>query len=872
MGSTPAQTLSGGKMRSREIGSAISWLLLSLVVFLAAGCGTDTSNGEADELSSLVTSLELSSGHRDFCDQTDFLCSVGQGDCERNQCEVGLVCATDNGPRFGFSATTDVCVPLSCTNGVQDAGEQGVDCGGECGNCARPETIVLGTSHYCSEMFPCSVGEADCDSDKHCGEGLTCGDNNGPRFGYRPTVDVCVPTACANGTLDAGEEGIDCGGECGTCERPQTLVSGTKDYCSKLFPCDVGEGDCDGDSQCRGDLICGENNGPSFGLPKGYDVCELPPQSRVSEGKLGAEVMYDFLDKGVLSIADQMLDDCWELPRYDSVCLGGAPRWQENPYDEKYWRYIFYALRPLRHLLWAYRSTNDVRYRDKLIEILWSFVQESANTPFSFRWDRHTTAFRAMSLVNILQKLRSSNDMDDELDAAMVALIHEEGVFLANPRNFEGTNNHGVTEAAALLLIAHNFPQFAESAQWRQLGIDRLDALVVTIIDEDGVEIEQSPFYHFYVLMLFFQIQDWALDQSIALSPIFTERVEQMVWYATVIAAPDGLVPMLGSSVKQSIRTYQRSVFNRLQSRDDEFLYVRSAGKNGTSPQNNVVLFPTTGQAILRSGFGPADVYEDQTHLLFYLGNYRTNHSQLDALNLHVYGAGRTILTDSGLFTYEKGIEHDYYWSTRAHNTVVVDGLNQRKGTATVGLTVEEQGWGYQSGAHTLYDGVSHARGVTLIGQDIVVVVDQMRSNASHEYTQTWHLFPGAQVEGTAGEVHVQDEQGQDVLSIHQSVRDDMNVTFPFGETSPRQGWYSERYEIEQPAQVVEYRREASSTTFATVFTLGSLAGQSTQVVLSETDSLLEVRFVLEGIEYTVGIQGLAGAGEEVVVSSQPVF
>lgn len=41
-----------------------------------------------------------------------------------------------------------------------------------------------------------------------------------------------------------------------------------------LCPCSYGEGDCDGDDECQSYLSCGANNGPSFGFPEGWDVCE----------------------------------------------------------------------------------------------------------------------------------------------------------------------------------------------------------------------------------------------------------------------------------------------------------------------------------------------------------------------------------------------------------------------------------------------------------------------------------------------------------------------------------------------------------------------------------------------------------------------
>ena len=55
-----------------------------------------------------------------------------------------------------------------------------------------------------------------------------------------------------------------------------TLPVGHVDYCSTpgCGPCGVGEGDCDGDSQCKDGLVCAQDVGSIYGLPWNYDVCE----------------------------------------------------------------------------------------------------------------------------------------------------------------------------------------------------------------------------------------------------------------------------------------------------------------------------------------------------------------------------------------------------------------------------------------------------------------------------------------------------------------------------------------------------------------------------------------------------------------------
>ena len=54
--------------------------------------------------------------------------------------------------------------------------------------------------------------------------------------------------------------------------------NGHVDYCRDFGPCEVGQGDCDGDSQCQSGLRCSQDIGANYGFPPNYDVCEANPE------------------------------------------------------------------------------------------------------------------------------------------------------------------------------------------------------------------------------------------------------------------------------------------------------------------------------------------------------------------------------------------------------------------------------------------------------------------------------------------------------------------------------------------------------------------------------------------------------------------
>lgn len=137
----------------------------------------------------------------------------------------------------------------------------------------RPGAKV-GDSDFCDDAAnPCGLGEGDCDTSAQCQPGLVCVSGNLAKRGAL-TGDACAPPHCGNGTRDADETSIDCGGSCGPdCEVRCDARNGTASKCSTDCPCSVGEGDCDGASECQPGLLCGTANGPAFGLPGGTDAC-----------------------------------------------------------------------------------------------------------------------------------------------------------------------------------------------------------------------------------------------------------------------------------------------------------------------------------------------------------------------------------------------------------------------------------------------------------------------------------------------------------------------------------------------------------------------------------------------------------------------
>ncbi|TRX61373.1 T9SS type A sorting domain-containing protein [Fulvivirga sp. M361] len=123
--------------------------------------------------------------------------------------------------------------PPTCTDGIQNGNETGIDCGGACtpcdtgtpgdcqGSCPDSHPLSLCGQCYASVAQAQSAGCSEvCDNSNPtptCNDGIQNGDETGIDCGGSCTAcDSSSPT-CSDGIQNGNETGIDCGGPCAPC-------------------------------------------------------------------------------------------------------------------------------------------------------------------------------------------------------------------------------------------------------------------------------------------------------------------------------------------------------------------------------------------------------------------------------------------------------------------------------------------------------------------------------------------------------------------------------------------------------------------------------------------------------------------------------
>ncbi|HEX3910817.1 MAG TPA: heparinase II/III family protein [Solirubrobacteraceae bacterium] len=547
---------------------------------------------------------------------------------------------------------------------------------------------------------------------------------------------------------------------------------------------------------------------------------------------LGEESAYAEMNEGEEAVAQDLLGDVWPARGFPLPHLQWPLTWQEDPYDEAYWEFYFYGFRPEATLLYEWQKTGRAAYLEKLLAILRSYVAYDRTRPENrVTFDNsHTSAYRAMELTNLYVKLKIAGALPKDVEAGLGLSLSKLGAFLAESRHFEADFNHGFNEGMALLLLADNFPHMTGAAGWRTLALARLSTMLSNTIDADGVEVENSPFYQVYVLGLVYQIAQWAKRYEPTLASSYSEAASRMLAYTAEITQPNGYLPMLGATATTYMPSQDPNVYGPMAAADPEFDFAFTRGAKGTPPPDGTVLFPVSGQFVMRSPLAAPSNLPNQTYVTFNAGTYRTSHSDLDAMGMTMYSNGSTLLPTSGLYTYTEEPWLEYFHGTRSHNTVVVDGADQVQGSAQAGSHGSAGGSTWASGLSGLYPGVTHHRTLVILRQGLVLVLDELAGSATHSYAQTWHLAPGSSPSATGADTLVANAAGTPTLRIAQADPAGLAVRSVSGATAPIQGWYSNGYAFKQPGWALEDTRTGTNALFATLLAAGPYAAQTAGV------------------------------------------
>jgi hypothetical protein len=410
-------------------------------------------------------------------------------------------------------------------------------------------------------------------------------------------------------------------------------------------------------------------------------------------------------------------------------------------------------------------------------------------------------------------------------------------------------NNHLIGDAAALV-AGGLFLDHRHSARWLEKGLSHLEEQMQRQVAPDGVHAERSVAYHRFVLDQYYLTSALLSANQRSLSAATLRGMERMTDFLMDVVATDGRAPSFGdgddargiwfradgpadfrSALALGAVLFGRGDFKMIAGGvTEEVLWL--LGTEGVErfrqltsrlPDHTSMSYEHGGYYVMRSGWEAAD-----STLAFDcgpLGHGPAGHGHADALSFQLHAAGYPFLVDPGAFSYNLDYEwRDAFRSTKAHNTIVVDGMDQS-------VPADRMSWRTMAGAHThrwlstpwfdlvdgehdgyrrLPDPVTHRRVVAYFKPDVWVIQDHLSAKGPHDFELLMHLRPDCAVDRTPGGPAVVLESPRGARLHIWTLDDRGTVQLPdvlVGTEQQRAAWFSPGYGTRVPSRALSFRQ-----------------------------------------------------------------
>ena len=567
--------------------------------------------------------------------------------------------------------------------------------------------------------------------------------------------------------------------------------------------------------------------------------------------------------------ADDLLNGNFRYFRHTPVQAGWPPDWHRNPFTgqtlpaDRHWSQIDDFSQGDIKVIWdlsrfgftyslvrAYWRTGDERYPKRF----WQLVEDWRlhNPPqWGANWKcGQETSFRLMAWCFGLYGFLDSPATTAKRVSMLAQIVAVSGGRIeANLRHaLSQQNNHGVSEGMGLWTIGLLFPEFKDSARWREKGRAVLESLGKDLIYEDGTFAQHSANYQRLALHDYL----WAMRLGTLNGQPFSQDLQDRVKQAgeflyQVQDEVSGRLPCFGHNDGSLILPLDNCDYQDFRPVIQAVHYLTTETRRcGDGPWDEGLLWLFGPQALQSATNSPAredfqakqggfyTLRSESGFAFTHCPVYRHRPAHADTLNMDIWWRGQNITLDAGSYSYNAAPPWDHPLARAIyHNAVTVDGadpmeragrflwLPWAKGTVLTCQRPTDSQLAYWEGEHDGYQHLPHPvrvrRGIQQVGDESWLVQDWLESDGEHTYRLQW-LLPDLPYcwEQETGQLELDTPAGKYSITLHAPgtpvytlVRADAH--------SPR-GWQSPYYYSREPALSLDCTVRAVSVTFRTRF------------------------------------------------------
>ncbi len=295
-------------------------------------------------------------------------------------------------------------------------------------------------------------------------------------------------------------------------------------------------------------------------------------------------------------------------------------------------------------------------------------------------WEPYTASLRIVNWVKFFLSLSAASLKNNTGDAGgangeshtglkpeWFKSLYSQALWIEQNIEYHILANHYLKNGVALFFAGAYF-QGPDADRWLKKGAQILREELDEQFLADGGHYERSPMYHSICVTDYLDVLNLARHSQGVLSPEdqagFAQRMTRSLDFLSDICLPDNEIPLFNDSAF-GIAPTQKQIFDYAKKVIGYEPPVRPSGLTTHS-------HAASGYFVCRN---------DQDAIIIDCGSigpeYQPGHAHCDTLSFELAIDGRRVIVDSGVHDYEPSQERTYARSTKAHNTVAVDGEEQ---------------------------------------------------------------------------------------------------------------------------------------------------------------------------------------------------
>jgi uncharacterized heparinase superfamily protein len=462
---------------------------------------------------------------------------------------------------------------------------------------------------------------------------------------------------------------------------------------------------------------------------------DLSSQSVIEYEGCKWDPIRDFLPPGLQfnSAADLLKGKFVFLNRQCNI--GWPADWNQNSLP-KLWLYNLHYF----EYLWLLKYEQC-----KVIVIDW--INNCTSLRNSIGWEPYPVSLRLLNFCGVFfGRFKEHTEADASFLQKLWKSIYIQAEWLS--RNFEThlLGNHLFENAAALAVTGSCFEgQAAE--KWLTKAIEILTEQIPEQILPDGMHFERSMMYHCRITYLLAMLNNTAQPRLIRL---VKEPLKRAVSALKYLAHPDKQIALLNDSA-----------FGIYNSPGQLLNYVRNLSveyeEDIETETKGAFALPDAGYYGYRDSSGNYVICDAAP-----IGpDYIPGHAHADIFTFEMSLKGHRVIVDAGVYDYEQSDMRRYCRSTKAHNTVEIEGQDQCQMWATFRVArrgrPQDVKWvpkadsfvlsGRHDGYRRLKGRPEHFREFVFSKNDGLIIKDAIFASKPQNMISRIHLHPDCKIE-----------------------------------------------------------------------------------------------------------------------------